>query len=342
MFTEIYLILILTIDEDDWDFYVAGLCEAYLDLVKRGRISPEQSCFGEASYDHRTRTGVVMLLDEDSLRLLKGVVRNYKIAHTAEDGSETVLAFRAVGAFDRVRKPIFGRINQIPYKFDLADPMSAHEYIEARVPFLPKLPFELTMNDFAIPSEPYIRKETKVLLKILATPRLVEYIKHHGGIIPFPGALMGFEKIRLSTYEKALLDHEKTHESLPTPRPRSGNTRQSRPTPARGVSFCNKVPSPSSGAPVSTPVDIVPEAQNPPAPHLAHPGPKDVLRITSPRKSSAFKNFSVQPSRKRPDLLHSIHQMLSLKVVGPPQGNGPWKKVPPEKQPPRDSGTKPD
>ena len=296
--------------ERTWDRFAIGVCDYVLEEVKAGNIPPEQGCLGSFSYDYRTRTGVVMLLDVDSLPLLKDIVSQIALQYRSNEP----YTFEAIGAFDLNRQPVYARVDRLPFKFDLSDPGTAHEYLDRIAPFIRPLPFALTRHDFELGPDPFIREDTRVLLEIFATPQLVEYIKYYKGKVPFPVAVLPFDRIRPTRYMRALAGR-------PQPRPNLGPGRSLGPRPTVPVP---EVPSP-------------PEPQ----PDLWRHEPKDVLRTISPGKSSVFKNFSVRPSRNRPDLLHSIYLMLSSKVVVPPQDSASWKRAPADKKPLSDSRIKP-
>ena len=107
-------------DEDTWDILHAGLSDYFLNAVKKGYIPPEKACMGCFSYDYRTHTGVVMLLDESLLGFLKEAVSRMKMHVQPDDCSceedeWDILTFTAFGAYDLHRQPVYARIDRLGF-----------------------------------------------------------------------------------------------------------------------------------------------------------------------------------------------------------------------------------
>ena len=130
----------VTFTERTWDRFVICLSDYVFEEVKTGNIPPEQGCIGSFSYDYRTSTGVVMLLDVDSLPLLKEIVSQIALQYRSNDPN----TIKAIGAFDLNRQPVYARVDRLPsFKFDLSDPGTAHEHLDRIAPFILPLPFAL-------------------------------------------------------------------------------------------------------------------------------------------------------------------------------------------------------
>ena len=200
--------------EDLFDKYSAAVVEAILQDAIAGKLSDGQNtCLGQFSYDHRTSRGVIMLLDEADLALAK----HYTSAVALEDESGNKVTFTAIGGAEIIRKHIHARVDRLPVKFKLDDPSPILEYVKVRLPFLKAEPFKLELEDFKLAESPLTRTDTKVLLKMEATDRLIEYLEANDWKIPLLGAYLPFEQPRKTGYESSL-DRQSRRTKSPGPR----------------------------------------------------------------------------------------------------------------------------
>ena len=105
----------------------------------------------------------------------------------------------------------------MPIAFTLDDPSPILEYVKVRLPFLKAEPFKLELEDFKLAESPLTRTDTKVLLKMEATDRLIEYLEANDWKIPLLGAYLPFEQPRKTGYESSL-DRQSRRTKSPGPR----------------------------------------------------------------------------------------------------------------------------
>ena len=87
------------ISEKVWDLFAAAMADLPFQDLLAGLVSPDQpACLGECSFDHRTSRGVVMMLSEDHLDLVKKYTSRVKVTDP-DSGSE--VTFYAIGSGTR-------------------------------------------------------------------------------------------------------------------------------------------------------------------------------------------------------------------------------------------------
>ena len=196
--------------------------------LKSGKLDPEQStCLGHFSYDARTSRGVVMLLDEADLEHVKHYTNLVEIE---DEDTKAKVSFSAIGGAEILQKYVYARVDRLPVVFTLQDPDPIFQYIKDRLPFLKAEPVKLELEDFSFPSNALARKETKVLLKLVAKDRLMQYLRANDWKIPFAGTLLPFEQPRKTGYESSLRQARRAKSPGPQgPRDRSRSTHSQQP-----------------------------------------------------------------------------------------------------------------
>ena len=205
-----------------FDRFHAEINELVLQDLLSGKLPPDQSCLGHFAFDARTSRGVVMILEEVHLDRVKQYTN---LVQLEDEQSKTKVTFSAIGGAEVLQRFIYARVDRLPVKFVLTDPSPIAKYIQDRLPFLKADPVKLELEDFSFAPDALARKETKVLLKLVATDRLTQYLKANDWKIPFAGTLLPFEQPRKTGYEASLRQARRPKSpGPPGPRDRSRST----------------------------------------------------------------------------------------------------------------------